>query len=496
MKVNRVRSKDKCAGKLEDDTTACRFKALLNERYCGVHKKKYEKIDAENLLKEEKRKLEEERLKLEPKIELVVSDFKKQQLEIINNIDKNDPDNSNLLVVMFPESVKIIDFDKNNKQGLKLDFTQITYASRTYFNWLCPNNIPEHGTYTIVAGKTSNYKEVDGKKIIKGCKVCCVDASRVHDKEKVNKKKFEKRDNVNQSTLTGDSSELYITNILKATGKYKNVEKIGNSGGKGDVRITHFDDTVNYIEVKTLTKRKRDKNGFTLRLKKAYEENMLIVGVDNERKFFILDFFGNIGVGARGYFFYGGRCKYKNTMYTDQNLFLNKCHELIPHSSKINKHNLTYTKERESLERFAAYCKANSIEYRKNDTNSNTIDGYINGYKFQAKFKGENEERRNIFKVNFSKSAGLISGKQIRKSYSVGDFDFFVVELGLNRDGSKDYRGNFCIIPAHELERADRFQTDDELGNTMIPICPPDYEKDHWSKQFWNRIDLIPKPKV
>lgn len=484
-----------CSGKLEDDVTPCRFKALLNEKYCGVHKKKYEKRNAENLVKEEKRKLEEERLKLEPKVEPIISEFKKQQLEIINNIDKNDPNNSNLLVVMFPESVKMIDFDTNQKEGLKLDFTKITYASRTYFYWLCPNNIPEHGIYTIVAGKTSNFREVDGKKIIKGCKVCCVDAHRVHDKEDVNKKKFEKRENVNQSTLTGDSSELYITNILKATGKYKNVEKIGNSGGKGDVRITHFDDSINYIEVKTLTKSKTYKNAYNLRIKKQYEKNMVIAGVDNERKFFILDFFENIGVGGRGYTF-NGKCKHKNTMYTDQKLFLNKCHEMIPFSSKINKHNDTYTKEKESLERFAAYCKVNSIEYQKNDTNSNTIDGYINGYKFQAKFKGENEERRNIFKVNFAKSSGYLSGKQIRKSYSIGDFDFFVVELGLNRDGTKNYKGNFCIIPASELEENERFQTEDEKGHTMIPICPPDYEKDHWSKQFWNRSDLIPKLKI
>ena len=293
MKGNRVRSEHICAGKLEDDVTPCRFKALLNERYCGVHKKKYEKIDAENLLKEEKRKLEEERLKLEPKV--VMSNFKKEQLEIINNIDKNDPNNSNLLVVKFPDSVKLIDFDKNHEEGLELDFTKITYAAQMRFNWLCPNNIPEHGTCTTPAGKTSNCREVDGKKIIKGCKVCCVDASRVHDKEEVDKKKFAKRENVNQSTLTGDSSELYITKILKATGKYKNVERIGNSGGKGDVRITHFDDSINYIEVKTLTKRKDAKNIYGLKIKQEYEKNMLIAGVDNERKFFVLDFFENIG---------------------------------------------------------------------------------------------------------------------------------------------------------------------------------------------------------
>ena len=183
-------------------------------------------------------------------------------------------------------------------------------------------------------------------------------------------------------------------------------------------------------------------------------------------------------------------------MYTDQNLFLNKCHELIPLSSRINKHNSTYIKEREMLERLDAYCKANNIKYTKNDTNSNTIDGYINGYRFQAKFKGKNEPTRNIFKVNFSKSSGYVSGKQIRKSYSVGDFDFFIVEVGLNRDGTKDYKGNFCIIPARELEDKERFQTDDKKGHMMMPICPPDYEKDHWTKQYWNNISPLLKPKV
>jgi hypothetical protein len=491
MKNNRERSKETCLGKLQDDVTQCPYKALLGERYCGIHKKKYEKRETEKALEDENR-LEDEGSA--PKVEVTMSEYRKEQLEIVSKIDKNDQHNSKLFVVKFPDGAKMIDFDKNKEDNIFLDFSKITHASHIQSHWLCPNNIPEHGTFLMFADKTSQCRVVNGKKVIKGCKVCCKDAFRVHDKKEVEKRISEAKEDNTLNMVTGDSSELFVAEILMATGKYKNVEKIGQSGGKGDVLVTYFDNSVRYIQVKTLTKSKDKKNNYSLKMQTKYEKNMLIAGVDNDRKVFILDFYETLGK-SRSYTF-NGKSPYKKTMYTDQDSFIDKCHQLIPFSCQVNSHNDKCTKEKESLERLAAFCKANSFEYKKNDTNSNTIDGFINGYSFQAKFKSQNGKDENIFTVNFTKSAGYLKGKQIFQCYCDGDFDFFIVELGGTRDGKKNYKNTFCIIPRQILADNGRYQTETSKGNCKLTICPPDYIYNHWSKQFWNRIDLIPKPKT
>ncbi len=477
-----------CQGKLGDGIKPCTNEVKIEgEKYCGIHKNKYEKIDAEKIVMEEMRAIKAEYERLNPKPVAVVSEYTKSQLDIISKIDVNDPKNSNLLVVRFPEAVKLIDFDTNLKGGLDVYFTKMTYASGKNFHWLCPNGIPEHGSFTCPGGKTSRHKIVDGKKIVQGCKVCCIDDSRIHDKDEVAKLMAEDRSTKKSTTAIGDASEIFIADLIRNTGKYKQVEKIGQGGCTADIKVTHFDDTFNYVQVKTLTKRADLISGYTCRKTNKYPDDMLLIFVDNTRKFFAMDFEENLKINDV-LFNYNGRSDYSNIMYTDPNLLLEEFHELIKFSTQVNTYNATYRKEKEMLERLEAYCKANNMKYEKNTTNSNTVDGYINGHSFQAKYKGKDEKKKHIFRVNFVKNAGRLNGKFIKKPYEKGDFEFFIVELGGTFDDKKNYKGNFCVIPHDEFVKRGTFGTDEEEGNKCFYVGPPDYAKSHWSKTFWNNF--------
>jgi hypothetical protein len=490
--------KDDCQAKLGDGVTPCPYGALYNERYCGRHMNKYLKIDEENKVKEELLRIREEREeqeKLMPKIIIPTSEHKLKQLEIIENIDRNDPFNSKLLVVKFPSCVKMIDFDKNKEQGLELDFTKITSGSSISFYWLCPNYIPEHGTFTNPGSKTNCKKIVDGMRMIQGCKICCIDDSRVHDKEEV-KKLLNDKSEKKSTTKIGEASELYITNLLLETKKYKDVEKIGNGGGNADIKVTHFDNSFNYLQIKTMTKVGKSEKSFSVRNDDKYSADMLIIFVDNSRNFFALDFYGNLKVTNIS-LAYNGRSKYKKIMYTDKELLLNKMHELIPFSSKINKISDSYMKEKEMLERFSKFCSERNIEYVRNDTNGNAVDGFINGYSFQAKYKHKDEEKKHIYGINFAKNAGRLNGKFIRKTYGKGEFKFYVVELGGTWNGTKDYKNNFCIIPEEEFIKQGIYESEEKEGRRRFYVCPPDYPKDHWSKKYWNNITpLLNKEEI
>ena len=482
-----------CSAKYADGRS-CFFEAKEGKPYCGLHETKYEKIDADNIVKAERAKIQEDYDKLHPKLAPVISEYRQSQLDIIHNIDKTDENNADLFVVKFPEAIKLIDFDKNKQEGIVLDFTKLTYGSNAISHWFCPNFIPDHGTYTSFTSKTSRYKVIDGKNIIQGCKVCCIDKIRVHDKDDVKNVIKEDRSTKKSTTKIGDASEFFIRDLLISTGRYKIVEKIGQNGCTGDLKVTHFDDSFNYVQVKTLTKKTDAINAFSSRNTNEYPPDMLLVFVDNSRKYLAMDFDKNLGNDA--YFNFNDKASYGETKFDDQKLFLDKFHELVKLSTTVNSYSESYRKEKEMLERFNQYCKARGILYQKNDTNSDTIDGFINGFSFQAKFKGKNREKRLTWKINFSKNAGRLNGKNLRKAYEKGDFQFYVIELGETFDGKKNYIGNFLIIPHDQFVELDKFGVEGDEGATTISICPPDYSKPHWSKMYWNNITQLLNGKI
>lgn len=287
----------------------------------------------------------------------------------------------------------------------------------------------------------------------------------------------------------GDDSEFFIKELIKDS--FKDVKIIGNIGGKADIEITEFDDNKKYIQVKTLSNNGgADTYGFKNEIE--YPGDMLIVMVNKERTFFSLEFFKNIKVKKLTLSHKNEKNKYKDIIYKDVNIFSNKLIELIHFSSTSNEITCqTVKKEILMLERFENFCNTNNIIYQRNSTNGNTIDGYINGKSFQAKFVSKTSRESICFCVNFYKKSGSLNGRRVHKSYEPCDFDFFIIELGGTKDDNDKYKNNFCIIPSDVLNEQKAFKTETNKGKLSIYISTIDYKKEHWTKKFWNNINNL-----
>jgi hypothetical protein len=429
----------KCSGFLSDGVTKCPYGTKQGD-YCNIHFKKYN---------------------MECEIKL------------------GDEGYENLLIVKFPDVSSEWDFEKNVGINLKT----MNYSSHTEVWWLCSKS--KHSYKSSPNART-------GKKMKNGCKECAIDSLRVHDKELKEEQRNKKVER--NTTSIGDETEKYISNLLINSQKFKNVEIVGNIGGSGDIYIKDLNDNVNYIQIKTLTYNKGDIYYMTNDHK--YEDNMLIVMTNKQRNRFALEFAGKIKVKRLTLVFDYENSKYKNIMYTNVEEFLLKLIEQIPLSTSNNKINSAIDKELMMLKRFEKFCNENNIIYNRNNTNGNYIDGFINGFSFQSKFVSLNRNGGITCCVSFSKSAGRLNGKNIKKNYDKGDIDFVVVELGGTIDEPEKYLGNFCIIPEKILLEQNILVTEISKGKKNFYICPPfDYDK-HWSKEFWNNISNIPNPSV
>ena len=77
----------------------------------------------------------------------------------------------------------------------------------------------------------------------------------------------------------------------------------------------------------------------------------------------------------------------------------------------------------------------------------------------------------------------------MKQKYKVGDFDYFIIEIGGVRDGDTEkYLKQFCIIPSEVLKDQGILQDKNCKGKSAFCVCPPDYTKPHWSKEYWNKI--------
>ena len=378
---------------------------------------------------------------------------------------------SNLLINKFPELKDEWDFEKNKN----FDINTLSCWSKNKVFWKCKKN-HSYKTRIDIRARGSN------------CKECEIDSRRIHDKDKVQILRNKNEIKLN-TTKIGDEPEIYITNLLLNTSK---IEKIGNTGSSADICITNIDNTINYVQVKTLIKgSKREDHYFVHKIEnKNYPDNTLIIMINNERNYFAIDFAYNIKNKGLSLYFNSTKSKYKNIMFNNIDTFLERLIENIPKSSMINNNTDSNIKEIESLKRFEFFCKNLNIKYLRNFTNGNPIDGFINNNSFQAKFKSINNNSLT-YTINSYKSAGNLNGKIIHRPYEINDFDFIIIELGGTKSNLDKYKGNFCIIPSNILLEQNIFKTDKIKGKTSFSICPPDYNKKHWSKKYWNNVENI-----
>lgn len=430
---------EKCQGFNHDDT-CCTYLAV-HGKYCGRH---YEKYD--------------ENAPLPP----IGSD-----------------EYENRLVIKFPEIAKEWDFVKN--EGLNIN----GFPSRSNQNvwWICPSN-------------GCSYEETINNRTRKqspaGCKECTTDLRRVHDKDELQALKDKK--NIN-TTVIGDDTEEFVVDLLKSSKKYKNVEKIGQIGGKADILITHKNDSFNYIQVKTINPNKTRKDAYTYTNDKKYPENMLIVMVNKDRTRYAVDFYKNIPKGGLTLYFSAKRSKYLNIMFKNRKNFLKRLAELIPLSCTENKIGEHKRLEYEMFLRFKIFCDQRGLVFRSNSTDSNPVDCFVNGFRCQLKYTTQSKSEHK-YKINSTKKAGRLNGKRVTKPYELDDFDFFIIEIGGTDAEPNKYKGNFCIIPKNVSLERNLLKTSTCTGKTQFTICSPDYEKSYWSKDLWNNASLIPAKKL
>jgi hypothetical protein len=390
-------------------------------------------------------------------------------------------------LIRHPFLVEQFDYELNT-----IDINDVQNPTENKIWWKCLKNL-SHPSYCTLVVKRTDAKKQNKEST---CKECFNDSHRVHNKDE--KQKIIDNHVSNGSMIViGDETEEYVKNILEETNLFSKVERIGFTGDKADIIVTLLNGTKKSLQVKTLSKmnnkgRPTLKDVYCIRNHTEYDGNMLYVLVNKNRDRFALDFSKNLKAICVELRFLSKTSKYKDIMYTDKQKFINKLIELIPLSTDYEGPNLSSDANKEylSILRLEERCENEEKEFKRNNTNSNSVDCYINNIPVQMKYISLNAEHAYTYELKLAKSSGRINGQQIRGPYSVDDlFEYIIAEVGGTEKEPTKYHGYFCVIPKNALIKKGMLKSKDCKGRMGIMICPPDYEKDHWSKQYWYSKD-------
>ncbi len=416
--------------------------------------------------------------------------YKSQLDELTMEKFVKDKKTKKLFVDLFPELVK----ELNPILNKDIDISKLTYGSNTVLYWDCFVD-KTHPTYdTVLYDRT----RPNGPS---GCPECGRESIKLHnsqrpkvEKEKVVITKEEKAEYIKNyvqkvdNVIKGDKIEKYVENLLVLTSKFSEIERVGNTGDATDIIVTLNSGIRKAIQIKSMIFIKNDR--YSVGFSQDYPEKMLIVMINETKDKFALVYKGDIKVTNLSLSFNYKRAKYKNIMYTDQTIFLEKLLELIPNSCDYTEFvsSSSTAKEYYSLKRLKQWCIEKKLEFERNETDGNSVDCFINGIPMQHKFKSLNYG--HTFKIPAVKSAGTLKGKEIKRPYSIDDpFEYFVVEIGGTENEPEKYRGYFCFIPKIALSQLGVLKTDTTDGTGDIRLHPPDYPEEHWSKNYWYNLN-------
>jgi hypothetical protein len=251
-----------------------------------------------------------------------------------------------------------------------------------------------------------------------------------------------------------------------------------------------------------------------------YVPNMLIAGANEDFTKFFIGFskkfhalrtsFSNHTVD---FSFFNGRAgnRYDQFCYIkdyenedrDEKAFLARLIRDIPFSTNKNHMSESVRKEKESMERFSIFCEKRGLVYKRNTTNGSAIDGFISLNK-EGIEKSYNVQMKY---VSTTKGDSLTCyGIEAMKSCSIGVYepyhsddgiDYFIVEIGGPRDNLQQFHNNFIIIPGSVMIRQEIFASDVSRGSQSFSIRSPNFEEEHWSTVYWNKIpdELVREPE-
>ena len=145
------------------------------------------------------------------------------------------------------------------------------------------------------------------------------------------------------------------------------------------------------------------------------------------------------------------------------------------------------------LERLEHKCKSLGLTFRHENMSSTKIDCYINDIPIQCKYRGpKNSGRGYNYPIYTRKKISKKISKHGYTAYSESDpFVFMIAEIGGPPENPFMYNGNFIILSKKLLIERGVLSTVETKGKGSCMICPPDSDKDHWSKPYWNRFDLL-----
>ena len=291
------------------------------------------------------------------------------------------------------------------------------------------------------------------------------------------------------TTKKGDIIEDWIYNFLLKSDQLINVTNVGRDNGKLDIifRVKEEVDQgiIRGIQVKQLTK--NNKNSYFISDLKKYDNDTLIVGVSEDRKYMCLIFntyirdldsfsfsindyknkkykqyiFSGLDDNSLGYTFFDEliKCCKKSTIYND---------------SQFSENNLKENKMMKELEK---KCEGHGLSFKPCDTSDSPIDAFINKKRVQCKYSSEIGFNFYDFSLKHT-----INNK-INQPYSENDVDFFIFK--------HKKEDSFYIIPQNVLLYFGYLTTEEIEGKIGINLAPSSYQEYHWTKQFINRFDLI-----
>ena len=293
------------------------------------------------------------------------------------------------------------------------------------------------------------------------------------------------------TTKKGDIIEKWVFDQLCKSDQLINVKNIGPINCKLDIIFQVKDEVdkniIRGIQVKILSLHR--KNSYCIRNLKKYDEDTLIVGVAEDKKYMCLFFNSFIG-DLDSFNFNIKTYKKKDNLrpyifagFDDNSLGYTFFGELIKHSkissifkdSHFSKDNL---KEYKMMKELEEKCKENNLLFEPYTSSDSPVDAIINGKKVQCKYSSQIE--CNLYNFGLSH----VINNKVDQPYSENDVDFFIFK--------HEKESSFYIIPENVMLHFGYLKTKKLKGKLRINLYPS-YKENHWTKQFINRFDLIEK---
>jgi len=365
-------------------------------------------------------------------------------------------------------------------KNVDIDLLNLPYGSHKKIWWKCKNN----HTFCVSLNSRTNTKS--------SCKICKYDehTKDIEIKKQLKEKILNYNKNLinNETNKTGVKNEKYVYELLKNIHNIKEIQLVGHFGGFADI-IVKFNNEDNYrlLQVKTLTK--INETSYYMTNSCNYPDDLLIAMVDNNYKYFALEFAGNINVKRLALFFNNNKSKYKNIMFRSEEDFINNIIKKLSLSTNVKNLTETFTesqkKEYHMRQRLKEKCIKLNLLYKDNDVNHNTVDCYINNIPIQLKYASINQTHRKTIAITMRKSCGRIGLRNVKQSYNIDDtFEFIIIEI-------ENALSNFCIIPKQELANKKCISTDDTIGSGICYVMPYNNNIEHWSNNYWDKWDLL-----